>query len=114
MYTEFEETEKGLIIRLNNRGRDELEELKTLHKEKGCLAIWWDLNEGMFCNGYHDIRPELIGALTDSPIISDTLFDEETGPEEKDHAKIWWFPEYQLVDEVEELLTKGEIIFTKV
>lgn len=111
MYTEFEQTNTGLIIRLNDRGREELADLKELHKEKGPVAIWWDLNEGMFCNGYNDIRPELIGALTDAPIISDGTIDEETTKEEFENTKFWWFPNYMVQDEVEELLTKGEVFF---
>lgn len=111
MYTIFEEQENGLLIKLNDRGREELEDLTALHKEKGPVAIWFELNEAAFYNGYQDIRPEVIGALTSSPIIANDFIDEETTQEDLDNTKIWWFPNYMIIDEVEELLTKGEVFF---
>jgi len=112
MYTTFEQKENGLLIKLNERGHEEIEDLKALHKEKGPLAIWSELNESSFCNGYSEVLPEVIGALTSAPIISDSIIDKETTQEEQDNAKIWWFPDYMVRDEVEELLTKGEVFFT--
>lgn len=111
MYTTFEQTKDGLLIKLNERGYDELEELKALHEEKGPIAMWWEINESMFCNGYSNVRPEQIGALTEAPIIADGIIDEETTQNELDNTKFWWFPDYMVRDEVLELLTKGEVFF---
>lgn len=50
---------------------------------------------------YHQVYPENIGALTDSPMITDSL------------NNYWWFPDYQVRDEFKELAEGGEIIFIK-
>ncbi len=77
---------------------------------------WWGLNEAEFCNGYFDVddyQRHRIGALTASPIISDTVIDEETTSSEINKANVWWYPEYQFMDEHKELFLNGHIIFDK-
>lgn len=79
-------------------------------------ADWWELNEYHFCNGYHEINDFArcyIGALTESPIISDGYIDDETTDEEIECTEIWWFPEYMVKDERKELFLNNEVIFTK-
>lgn len=111
MYTDFEELENGnLKITLNKRGKEELAELKERFEKIG-YAIWWELNEGKFCNGYTEVKPEDIGALTSSPLIANGIIDEETTQEELDNTKVWFFPNYQVISEIEELFEKGEVIF---
>lgn len=115
MYTDFEVLPNGnLKISLNKNGKDDLIELKEKHEKIGTLQIWWELNEGMFTNGYSEIQPEQIGALTSAPIISDGFIDEETTKEEFKQTKFWWFPNYMVIDEVAELFEKGFVIFDKV
>ena len=66
------------------------------------------------------IPAEWVGALTDSPIIAASSgielspdcsqYDEEcpavSGP-------VWWFPDYQIMEWIEELIYSGSVIFTR-
>lgn len=78
--------------------------------------IWSELIESYSSNGsYSMIRPEDIGALTEAPIIAlnfgyddvneRVVIDQET--------KIWWYPDYQVSDELKELLYSGFVLFLK-
>ena len=48
---------------------------------------------------FHFVKPETVGALTDSPII------------QAGNKDVWWFPNYQIMDPWEELKNKGRVIF---
>lgn len=56
------------------------------------------------------VVPEELGALTDAPILSDEIVRDSTGSiiEAK---RVYWFPDYQILDEIEEMRTKGRILF---
>ena len=68
----------------------------------------------------HLIPAELIGALTNSPIIaassgielspdcsqSDEEYQNVTGP-------VWWFPAYEWREWIEDLMTAGNVIFAR-
>jgi hypothetical protein len=115
--THFTETKEGLRIELNTTpsAQEDIQEVReNLESGKwGYHDAFWELCESPLCNGYSMVRPELIGALTDAPIISDGIFDEETTKEEANNSKIWWFPDYMVRDELRELLDKGFVIFTQ-
>lgn len=113
-YTKFTPTPNGLLIELTDEGKeaaaDFLENLESGNSTYD--QSWWDLNEYNFCNGYRPVEPRDIGALTDSPIIADGHIDEETTQEELDNTKVYWFPNYMVIDELRELLTNGSVLFT--
>jgi hypothetical protein len=80
-------------------------------------TVWWELLEPFSTNGsYSLLKPEWIGALTEAPIIcSEPMnFDEDTLlyslPET---AKTWWYGDYMVSNEFEELLKYGYVILTK-
>lgn len=63
------------------------------------------------------VRPEVVGALTDSPIISDDLRlqapeEAQSSDESVGQANIWWFPEYETISLPERLLRKGCVTLT--
>ncbi len=61
--------------------------------------------------GFAPLRPEEVGALTDSPIIGyDIERDEQGNPLGAD--RIFWYPDYQINNELDELL-KGTVTFTE-
>lgn len=63
-------------------------------------------------NNWFDLTG-LVG-LTESPIIGfDVSFEEDTDKILLDNAKVWWFPNYQIVNPFEILVDEGSIIFTK-
>lgn len=78
--------------------------------------------EQVVAEGYHErlyfIRPEAIGALTDSPILTDGAdYSDEAmehdGPLPYADAAVWWFPNYMVQDPWRELASKGRVVFTR-
>ncbi len=89
------------------------------HEERAA-GNWSDLGDlvcahDMTANGeLYIILPEWVGALTDAPIFSDEL--EYDGPETEavSHVgRVWWFPDYQILDPMQILLDTGEVIFRR-
>lgn len=120
-FLNFKELQNGnLKITLTKEGREELKELiesKTKDRitwKKDTEAVWLDLLEYGACNGsYQYLHPEKIAALTDSPIIGLNVdYDEDGELEENDDLKVWWYPNYMVVDELKELLARG-VVFEK-
>lgn len=66
--------------------------------------------ETLLCNGLSTAQPEAIGALTDSIILSESCAPDigESYPED---AKFFWFPAYMLRAPLQDLITKGKVIF---
>jgi hypothetical protein len=58
-----------------------------------------------------NIRPEDVGALTDSPIIAEGV-EYDPGGTIGRVGNVWWFPNYQVTDPAEVLVETGEVIFT--
>lgn len=72
----------------------------------------WTLTlEPLLCNGLHDIYPEMIGALTDAPILTDVCPDYVNSTLTDDDANIWWYPNYAVTSPMEELKNTGQVIF---
>lgn len=69
----------------------------------------------MTANGeLYIVLPEWIGALTDAPIFSDEL-DYCGGDSDRVRSvgRVWWFPDYQILDPMQILLDTGEVIFAR-
>ncbi|MFA6089980.1 MAG: hypothetical protein WC755_09050 [Candidatus Woesearchaeota archaeon] len=71
-----------------------------------------ELFEDWICNGWGWVQPEQIGALTAAPIITDE-FDIDDDGKFIANGNIWWFFNYAVENEVENLLKNGKLIFTK-
>lgn len=108
-YTKFTPTPDGLLIELTDLGKLAAADFLTNIPNKGYINTWHELNEWEFCNGWCSVNAEQIGALTDSPIISSMLVNKTSQVNE---AKIYWFPDYMIRNEVSELLTNGSVLFT--
>ena len=108
---------KNLSISLNTDKdiKEDLTELIELYNtgERDHVMIWLDLLEHHSCNDvYSYVMPEKIGALTDSPIIGyEAYLDEDGEIEENEDTKYWWFPNYMVTDELDELFNNGSVIF---
>lgn len=72
-----------------------------------------DLLEHQIGNGWDLIDPEDVGALTDSPIISDDVTIEDDGTRTIS-GNVWWFPNYQIENPVGTLCDKRRVIFAHV
>lgn len=66
--------------------------------------------EHPLCNGLSTVRPGEIAALTDSIILSECP-PPDHGESYPDDAKFYWFPDYMLRAPLQDLITKGKVIF---
>lgn len=74
----------------------------------------FDYLEGMLGNGFDVIHPEEIAALTDAPIIGYDVERSDQGELLPSAGmKVWWYPEYQVRDPLDDLVEKGELVFTR-
>ena len=121
-FTQVRQLSNGnLHVSLSATGKSALPELLERYEKQEYYSFFVDLfDEGagtgsIFGNGYDlvsDTTKGHLGLLTDSLVLGyDSLTDEETD-EIIDYEKLWWFPDYQIVCPIKELLTKGEVIFS--
>ena len=69
-----------------------------------------ELIEDHLCNGWHLVRPEEIGALTACELIL-----ADTGTRDANEGligveRVYWHERYQVENEIEVLLAKGELV----
>jgi len=102
------EKENGLLIELNDK-----KELKSMLK-KGVVYPADILENGRYLgNGWDEVHPEKIGALTDSPIIGHNISWDDNGEIElSEDSKIYWFPDYMVCDPWKKLLKERKVFFT--
>lgn len=116
--------DKQLTIRLTDNGRDYL--LEQIDQRSGpdedggtrwLMApelLLMSLLEHQLCNGWEWILPERIGALTSAPIIGWDCALNDQGDAYDRLGRVFWFPDYMVVDELAELLENVYIIFLEV
>lgn len=103
---EFSVENGQLHIRLDPDAREEVEELL----EKPVDQAFSELIEWHLSNGWTLLDPGDVGALTESPILSqDVQWDEDGNI--LSVGRVYWFPEYQVKSEIQELLEHGEVVF---
>lgn len=102
-HVDLKETPAGLKIELLPEGRAWLQTERTADGwKRGTKFIFQDMLEDWFGCGWEWVLPEDIGALTSAPILR--------SPD----GAIYWFPEYAVQCELEEMLSQGFVMFTKV
>jgi hypothetical protein len=108
-YTEFEKQANGNVrIVLLQEAKDDVQEIASQEVDadsKLSETIEWQL-----CNGWSLVRPEEIGALTDAPILSEEIEHDDQGNVLK-VGMVYWYPQYEVLDPVEQLLENGYIEF---
>lgn len=106
---DFDVLESGALrITMNVVAR---EELKTTYQECGYQEALSTLIEVARSGyNYEFVMPEQINALTDAPIFAEDMTIEDNGACTF-HGKVWWLANYALVNEIEELVEKGEVEF---
>ena len=110
----FTKKNGNLVIKLLPKGMAFLEEQKEAENwKRGTNSIFLELIEYQLSNGWELILPEDIYALISSLILSDEAEYDNHGELVK-IGRVYWFPDYQVVCELEVLLEKGEVIFTGV
>jgi hypothetical protein len=113
-YTNFEILPNGnLKITLTQDGKIELNRIQTEYAEDWIdYETLWNILEHQLCNGWDWLRPEQVGALTDSPILTNDVTYNDNGEVEK-IGQIWWYPNYMIDNLTEVLYNNGYIIFEK-
>ena len=95
---DYKITENGNFVLLADN--EDRAEMAKENREHGWYANESYIHEALFCDtGFSFTLPEDVGALTDSPIISDG-------------TEVWWFPDYMIIDPWK-LLRQGRVEFVK-
>lgn len=102
----------ALQITATQEGRDWIEEQQA---DRDSTSILIDALEPYWTNGSYTpfdagVANPFVG-LTDAPCIAEEMTYDDDGKREV-VGKLWWYPEYQVLDPVEELRTKGAVVFT--
>lgn len=99
-----------LEIRLNEGGRSDFAEIEEERDAYGIHAALCLLLEDHLSNGWEMVPPEDLGALTAAPILSDEIVRDDHG-EIVEAGRVYWFPDYAVLDEIEELRRNLTIVF---
>jgi hypothetical protein len=110
---DFTVTPQGnLLITLLPEGMDAIEEMIEEHGSDylGSDACFRELIEHQLCNGWTEVSPEDIGALTSGIILSDNV---ETNDDGKivDIGRVYWDSQYAVQSAARELYEGGKVEF---
>jgi hypothetical protein len=97
-------------IRLTRNGRRWFTDIREVRDAFGSNAALCVLLEDHLANGWELVPPEDIGARTAAPILSDEIVRDDRG-EVAELSRVFWFPDYAVRDEIEELHTRFVVIF---
>lgn len=110
-YVHLHETPDGnLHIVLNERGRDEFDEIQSIRNQYGIRAALAVLLEDHLTNGWELVPPRDLGALTSAPILSREIERDIRGTIVA-AGRVFWYPDYAVLDEIEELRRHGFLEF---
>lgn len=101
----------GLTLEIDEQDRDILADAMNEGYDRAEMMVAEALHES-----YDFVRPEHVGALTDSPLLCASedahLNDEGTGLANLE-AVIYWYPNYMVQDPWDMLIATGRVVFTK-
>jgi len=101
-YVDLSEGPNFLRIYLTETGREELEAQRDgMGWKWGTIYVFQALLEDWLGNGWEWVKPEDIGALTSAPILRSP------------NGMIYWFPNYAITCEIEEMLATGHVDFVE-
>ena len=110
-YVNLEKTPEGnLAIHLTAEGQKEFPTIEAERDARGINAALHLLLEDHLASGWDYVAPEDIGALTAAPILSDNVLWDDAG-DVAAVERVYWYPDYQIHDEIEELREKLVIMF---
>jgi hypothetical protein len=112
-YTNFEIVNGDLLISLTPHGMDAIEAAQSENQNIDSDDFMREFFEWETCNGWEWIAPEEIGALTNSPILSDCVDRDDQGLLAR-VGVVYWFPNYQIESAIQTLSVTGKVIFTGV
>ena len=97
----------NILTKATKEAREEFGRFGKELKNKPTDEALQDLFEYLTCNGWNWVPPEQIGALTSSPILTNDGFWTQNGEDFIVVGKVWWSPNYAVVDEVEKIFRGG-------
>lgn len=100
----------NLEITLEGTDADDLAEMKEF--EGSDDNFLWDFFEQELTNGFF-LVPENHKGLTEAPMISDEVINDETTKKQMKDASVWAFMDYQVKSVKDVLLKDGKIVFNK-
>jgi hypothetical protein len=110
-YVDLQKNDAGdLEIVLNERGQTNFDKIQELRDAYGINEALNALLEDHLCNGWEMVQPEDIGALTSAPILSDEIVRDDNG-RVVEAGRVYWYPDYAVRDEIEELRDKLLLLF---
>jgi hypothetical protein len=109
-YVDFENVEGNLVVRLNENGQASFSEIEAYRNNFGVRAALITLLDDHLANGWEMIEPDEIGVQTSALILSDEIWRDEEGRIAV-IGHCYGFPDYQIIDEIEELRQKLVLVF---
>jgi hypothetical protein len=108
--TKFNVNNSGnLEITLTDEGRELLSVLGEQYNDETAFI---DLIETQLCNGYCLVKPEDVGAITSSLLITDGFYDDN-GDFPKQDCNIWYYNYYAVRSYLADLKEYGTVIWNK-
>jgi len=111
--------ENGNVLEIRVADKEEFEYIlaeRDRQEESDHWAWLRALDEGLERDYQYEtytlLRPEQVGALTDSQLIAKNVEWDEEREEVLSTEWIAWFPEYMIVSELDELIKNGVVKFT--
>jgi len=110
-YLDLQKTSNGTLkISLTDDGRHALGRFERIRDQSGIDAAIRELLEDHLCRGWEEILPEEIGALTSAMLLSDDVQRDDDGRITR-IGRIYFNPNYQVMDEIRELRERSCVIF---
>lgn len=110
-YVDLRKTREGnLEILLNPTGRRHFAQIEEQRDAFGINTALVALLEDHLSSGWEMVPPEDLGALTAAPILSDEIMRDEDG-RLTEAGRVYWFPDYAVLDEIEELRAHLVLLF---
>jgi len=110
LYVNLCKTAEGdLRIERSEHGHKDFRVIEAVRDTQGSRAALFAMLEDHLLSGWEMIRPEEIAALTDAPILADDVERDDRGRLTA-VGRVYWYPEYQLLDPIEELRERFEIV----
>ena len=110
-YIHLCEAPNGILdLVLSEQGREQFAEIESIRKSYGSRAALAALLKDHSQNGWEFIPPWDLGALTSAPILSREIERDDEGRAVA-VGRVYWFPEFAMLDEIEELRRTGFLEF---
>jgi len=109
-FVDLEKTHGGDLRIVRTVGRTLFRDIQNVRDWLGINAALRVLLDDHLQNGWEEIKPEEIGALTSALLISDEAERSDEGELTK-VGRLYWNERYQVDDEIEELRQRGVVLF---